>query len=609
MQEPAGHPLGQTPDAAFTPPAGSSGNEVHIDSVGRDIRDAVIAGGDVHDVHIGDDVTINKPSAALEMYREIKRLLRPHGRLLLAAVVAELALWAIFYRFHVRYLLAPEPFYLLALLLILALLPWAWSAGLDSRIEGPVEPAGGLPEATRSLSEQARRRQTAARRRRLAASGGALLAFVSVSAWQVRDVLYPPQFAPEEFGIAIATFGDGSSYAAPPAGYGMADRLNLDMHTAIKQQPGLVDAAEVASADSAGGDGRQVVAVRRIGVIGDDPGQAEADGARIGASLVIWGQIVREGGGLQIHFNMLQTPDLVDDPAFPQQLPTINPLLDNKLIVSREELASFEDEVSGQSLGLTAFSLGLVQFRACKYQAAADQFQVALRYLGSPGHIAGEAAGAAAGPDNSVELIYYYLGRSYQALTRYDDSQAMLAEAAQRNPDDIAVLLAQVYNYNAMGREEERDVAAAQLVRLSYEQPAWAQKQAAYDRGWAYEITGDKEAAAREYLDLTQRYPDFYIAYLSAADVLTELARWNEAEKILEEAAAQVNGDRTRQIWLELGQAKLLAARGAGGGGGRATGRRSRATRPMRWPPPIFGWPRSTRSWATREGRPRRTNS
>lgn len=526
-----------TYDGVNRPPKG----EINIDKVEGNIAESIIAAGDVHDVQIGDTFNIHNtpggevvlaktqnfwnvigsPSAALAIYQECKLLLWRCRRWLSAVVLAQVCLWALFARFRDRYLLAGEVHLLLATLLLAALLPLLLRGG-------QMQPK-------------------MARWALLLLSVAACAAFLSLSAWQVWSVLQPARFTPAQFGIAIATFGDGSNYAAPATGYSLADRLLVDLSQAVAAQPGLADS----------------VTLRRIGVIGDDPQQAILDGQRTGASLVIWGRIVPEGSSLQIHFNILQTPELIDDPVFPQQLPTMNRVLDDKLIVAEKQLGDFEAVVSEQSLGLTAFSLGLVHYYARRYSPAASQFEVALGYL-QPQEEMGNAqpTGAALADGSSTALMYYYLGRSYQMLARYEDSQAMLNRAAQLNPNDIATLLAQAYNYRVFGQEEERKRAYAQLVEASFKQPEWMQKQAAYNRALAYAAMNDDEAALSEHTNLIKRYPDFFVAYLGAAGALLELDQLDEAEATYEQAAALVNGDTARQVWLELGKAALLTRRG-----------------------------------------------
>jgi tetratricopeptide (TPR) repeat protein len=211
--------------------------------------------------------------------------------------------------------------------------------------------------------------------------------------------------------------------------------------------------------------------------------------------------------------------------------------------------------VEQQSLGIAAFSLGLAHYHNRRFAEAARQFEDALARFAKE---TGEESGAAY-PEQNIGLLYYYLGRSYQLLGRYEESQEKYIEAEHFNPTDLAILLGKIYNHRVFGEEEARLAAYRQVLELTTHR---SDVQSRYNRGLAYDQLEDKEMVLDEFLSIIEDDPDFYIAYLSAGNLLVEQGDLDRARKIYDEAARLAEGDRVRQIWLEIGRAGLYRKEG-----------------------------------------------
>lgn len=483
---------------------------------GGDIQDSVIVTGDNNFVQVIKKYRkyVRHPPT---LYRDVRRFVLRHYLVLTGAVLLELGLAGLFYRYQDCYLIRWGVY--LALAPLLGVVIWYW------------------------YSVVRRWKMTVERKKLWLLPGVLTMAWMGVLGGQAWVIWKPEPFKPNEFGIAIATFGGESFFRAPAQGREIASLLYADLKTQIDNHPGL----------------SKQVALRRIGLGGDDGEWANARGDAIGAKLVIWGRLVAQGKGVKAYFRVLQASALLDNPAIPQAIPITPRTIESTLQLPYDLSSNFEKTVAKQSLGIAAFSLGLAHFYNRNFRLAAEEFESALERLEAD---PADCQVAEAQQEKNLGLIYYYLGRSHQLLGNYTASQAQLTQAAVCNPHDLAVLLSQIYNYRVMGEDERRKQAFQDVIALSYQQPSWAENQAAYDRALAYRALEEPANALRELEAILLRDPTFFVAYLDAASVQTQLGEFEEAEALYDAAEPLATSDSVRAVWLALGRGRLYEQRG-----------------------------------------------
>ena len=471
---------------------------------------AVAIGRDAGPIHtgIGNIIQNIKPSAIQAIYQELGRLLQRHRRLVALTIVLEIPLGLLFFLYKDRFTLSWWAYLLMAILLT-PLVVWSW-----------IRLFGAQPFR--------------ASWRSWILASALTIVWSGLLGQQVWSALYPSRFPPDQFGIAVATFGEGPDFRVTRRGRQISGLLYSDLDEAVTKTPEL---------------SRSVV-LTRIGVVRDIK-QGLVDGERVGAKLVLWGQILERYEGVVVHFQVLETPNMTDNPSYPQTMPLTRRYLQSTIDVEGTETLTVKQIASPQSLAISAFSLGLYYYLAPDYNLAAEQFKIALEHLLDVQQPAGVT---------DLGLVYYYLGKSYQMLGRFEQSQEMLDKAADIHPDDPAIVLGQMYNYRAMGKDEQKQRALERAIALCNQRPS-DEIPALYDRALAYEAMDDYEAALRDYRAIIDHKPDFFIAYLSAARVLVRLDRpgdIQDARDLYEKARVLVEDDRVKQVWIELDMGQLF---------------------------------------------------
>lgn len=438
--------------------------------------------------------------------------------LLLSLIVGEAILTILFYQYKDQYLIAWESYWLLAGVLIFVIAAW-W----------------------RALSDLRRSSFTI----KIIICSVLTILWLGFLGRQVWAIVNPPKFSQEQFGIAVATFGQGPNFYATSKGYEISGRLYRDLEVALAKDPAL--AARIG--------------LQRTGVV-DSKEAAEKRGIDINAKLVIWGYLVLEGNHIDVYFNVLQASELIDNPAFPQTIPLTPRLLGNKIPLPYDPSVDLETMIAEPSLGIGAFGLGLAYYFDRQYNPAIQEFRRALDYLQPDWTVNCESTTKRNSKD--LGLIYFYLGKSYQALGDYINSQNKFDCGIKYNPDDLAILLGQAYNYRALGEKAKQKDTYKRIIALSLTQPEEGKYQAAYDRAIAYEYLQDYENALLEYKDIIDENhkPDFFVAYLGAGSVLTQLKRFGEAVLIYQKANPLASTDPIRQVWLAMGRGQLYEKRG-----------------------------------------------
>jgi len=366
--------------------------------------------------------------------------------------------------------------------------------------------------------------------------GIATIAWVGLLGWQAQAVL-SPHFEPRQFGIAVATFGDGPDYRVSTQSRQISEILREELDLAIQEL-----------------DLMEPVATTRIGVVANRT-QAVADGSRVEADLVIRGWIAREDTagkeGVRVFFEVLETENITDNPNLPQILPvTRPPLKTSRRIIT----ATTRSTIQEQAVVITAFSLGLYYYLDLNFEEAIIQFTNARNRL--------EATRAA---DNVINpgLIDYYLGRSYQILGKYRESQEAFDRAAASSPDDPAILLGQAYNQRVFGESDLRKQTLDKLAKLCANSDE-KDIPTLYDCAVYYRTVEDYPAALRKYERIINLDETFFLAYLGAGRTHIDTGELDQAEAMYQTAEDLAAGDSKRLVWVYIGKGQLYEEIGKG---------------------------------------------
>ena len=455
------------------------------------------------------------------LYGDLRTFLKQHWTSALLFVGLQAAAFLAYYRLEGPYLIAADTYLALAASIAIALLAAAtWFNRRRARAKNQV--------VTYSL---------------LFAAGLGAVAATSVVASQAWRVTHPDRFDDNEFGIAVATFGDGYSFQTSKASYLISDQLMKKLTESIAGDDSL----------------RSSVRSLRTGVVS---GHEMAKANPHNAKLVIWGRLLRQGDDVDASFTVSQAPSLTDNPAYPQAVPLTERKLEFSIVFPYKACADPEAVIERQSVGIAAFSLGLAHFYARHFQWAVPEFEKAKDTLES---IPEGCQPAEITYRSNIGLLHYYLGRSYQMIGDFTTSQEFLDQAAAVMPDDPALIYAQIYNYRVFGQNDKRRDAYRQLLRLSDNTADKYAIPAMYDRALAHEALEDYQAALDEYRDILAKDAQFFVAYLGAGRILSLLNRFADADAMFNEAEPLTEGNPTRQIWLLLNKGQLYERRSEAG--------------------------------------------
>jgi tetratricopeptide (TPR) repeat protein len=495
------------------------GDTVDGDKVAGDKITADVIGGDVVG---GDKITVTTivsnwfDSALKALSTGLHRLgafCVRHGPLLGALLVLEAALFAGFLHYRRLYLIPAWRFWLAALLLGTTGL--AWYALL-------------------------RRRS----RMRLALAPAITIASLALLGWQAQQIVTPQQFDPRLFGIVVAELGDGADFARTSRSRELTSQIYERLCATLSDE-----FREDACAPGANAETRRI-ALARVGIIGDS-GTAESLGQAMQADVVIWGQILSSPNGTAtVRFEVLETADRAATPEFPAVLPVAD--ASTELIVGEideDNPAVLKDIVSRQSAGITAFTLGLIDFFDQKYASASRHFERTLSSMET----------LPLSPER-MSLIYFYLGRCYNAMGRIPEGQEWLKKAAAANPREPAVTLSMALASASIGDEQAHATYLTQALNtlnmIVLVEPA--NTAARYNRGIIYQVRDQFEDAQREYQEVLRLDPSHYVSYINLAQVQARLRRFDDSAATLRQAITLAEQHGANSVWAYLNLALVL---------------------------------------------------
>lgn len=451
---------------------------------------------------------VNLQPLLLTLWEGACGVIRLYSPLVMGLVILEIALLILFVNARPRYLTPDWVYMVLATVLVGVM--WLWYR-LWRHMQTGLQP--------------------------LILAVGLTIVWATLFGWQVVGAAFPSQFAPQQFGIAIATLGEGPNFHMTSRSRQLTGLLRGHIDNVIDQTPDLADK----------------VALRTIGVVTSSDDGREV-GERIGAKLVLWGQLLEAEEDAVIYFQLLEMPNLTDDPVHPLIMPITPPAISIQLPIPDRDQLGVERIASEMNVGLTAFSLGLFYYvYELRPWQAVTQFELARKFLekSATEHDLDPA-------ESNLGFVYYYLGKGYQLLGQYELSQENLEKAAELSPDDPAILLGQAYNFGAFGDIAQREAALRQAIALTQRYPP-DDVSAIFDRAVAYEGLEEYDSALREYRALLRVHPDFFIAYLTAARIHVRFQEYEQAQVLYEQARILAEEDAMKLAWLYVDEATLAA--------------------------------------------------
>ncbi len=380
---------------------------------------------------------------------------------------------------------------------------------------------------------------------------------VGLQSWQIA---FPKRFDPEIFGIALAELGEGPGFAHTGNAKLFSDQIYESLCDEIRKAiPIRSKGVPCGAVDK--NTGSTPVFVTRLGVVPDSQ-TARTQGERIGADIVIWGQILTAGSnGVTIRFQVNETLDRAVNPEFPLILPvtsTSTEIVNNELDLERDPI-KVKEAIRRQSLIISSFALGLNAYLGRDLNEAITHFERAERDISAS---QGEPTFRVSPEGQS--LILFYLGRSNSGLGRVELARSWLTGARTKNPREPAVPLALALVYGALGQGNERDTELSLALDLV---DTWLKAHpednaATYDRGIIYQILGKNAFALLDFDTVIKHDPRFYIAYISAGQVASALGKSEEAQDYLKAAVKLADQSGTNSAWAHLNLAMVYEKSG-----------------------------------------------
>lgn len=379
----------------------------------------------------------------------------------------------------------------------------------------------------------------------LALSAAVFLAAILI--WQAWSIAFPRPFQPGVFGIAVAELGEGASHRRTDQARSLSsqvyERLCLEITGLFS-----VDDCEDRRGTTGESTGTSQVKLRRIGVMPDSR-TAVARAERIGANVVIWGEVLTsKEGGVNIYFRLLETQDRAVSPEVPLVLPVTFSSAD--MYSAEIDLKSDEEVkqvIAQQSAIIASSAFGLEAYYNQDYPEAVKQFQSVVDDIEeAPRGIS----------DKGRSLFYFYLGRANHGLGRIQEGQSALQKAGDldQKGEEPAVLMGLALGHGSLGenQEKEEDLRLA-LLRTNRWLATHPEDDAArYDRGIIYEMLGQRHYAVLDFQKVIEHDPDYFVAYISLGLNYSSLGDFVRAEQVLSDAIAVAEKGGANPAWAHL---------------------------------------------------------
>ena len=210
--------------------------------------------------------------------------------------------------------------------------------------------------------------------------------------------------------------------------------------------------------------------------------------------------------------------DYTDDPAYAVITPTIKRIINLQPAYFRYRvlLASYlvkEYDLSGFNIGMKLRNisripdryysiLGKVYFEAGLYEYANESYEKAVKYS-----------------DNKDIIIEYAVVQYHNSIEQYSGAIKTLNNLLKKYPNDAEIYyhLSKVYSSEGKSLSKGATMIEAAL-KINPEQPYYL-----YQKAYINELTGDTDAALKEYISISKLYRNYTIAHYKSAFLLANI--------------------------------------------------------------------------------------
>lgn len=344
-----------------------------------------------------------------------------------------------------------------------------------------------------------------------------LIALIGTTAGEYKRIQYPQKFTPEVFGVAVAQFGEGPSFQNSVQAREVSQIVLNQLTKQAEENPGL-----------------DFVKFKPIGLI-ETQEEAIADGHRVGADLVIWGQLQVSENQTILYFSIIETPDKVSNPMFPRALPLYDVAASSLFRIHGQKT----EEISRGTTTISAFIFGLANFFKRDFGAAARAFEEAL------------SLSSYEKESDYRYLSHFYYGLTLQRLDKLEEANTQFQRAILIHPEDPASWIASAFNNNSLGNIEEAQQQARTAIELCSDriQLDSEEPENYYNRAQADEILHDWELALTDYQTAIEKAPDLYIAYIGVARIQLITGQYPMAIQACKEAIELAESKDANPAW------------------------------------------------------------
>ena len=224
---------------------------------------------------------------------------------------------------------------------------------------------------------------------------------------ELNRIFSPPKFTSEVFGIAVAKFGEGPDFKNTSRAREVSQLVLQQLKKQVEENPDL-----------------SFIQFQSIGLIKTQE-EAWTDGSRIGADLVIWGQLQESENQTILSFSILETPDKVSNPMFARVLPLYDMTATSFYRINSQQ----SDEITKGTATISSFTLGLAHFFKPDFVSANEAFDEALTATSTD-------------QDYSYHyLIFLYNGLSLQEMWKLEEANQNFDKAIQIHPDNYGPMV------------------------------------------------------------------------------------------------------------------------------------------------------------------------
>jgi len=328
------------------------------------------------------------------------------------------------------------------------------------------------------------------------------IGLIGLTGMEYKRVIHPPKFDAETFGVAIAYFGEGPDFKNTFTAREISETVLSRLKAQADERSGL-----------------EFVEFRQIGIVRTSE-EAIVEGQRIGADLVIWGQLILSEELTSISFEVLES-DQVSNPTFPRITPLLKHSISDTILIPGRR----SEEIAEATATISGFTFGMAHLSKWDFSRANIAFQQAL-------------AESTLQSENDLYLLYFYYGLGLQWPGDLELADKQFEHASELRKDDPAAPLARAYGNRSLGNHEEARTQAEEAYQLinQYIKQYPKDPYAFYDRALAYVIFEEWDLALRDYQTAIQLEPNLYIAYIGAIRIYLELDSIPEAIRASEEA-------------------------------------------------------------------------